>query len=150
MDIKKKEEIGNALAQNVLSASPNSKEYETAVNAYNSWLKTLNELERTEAELRMKQNAMDDDLQNKRDEMLDKIEARNQEIESKRADDIRKAEEEKKRLYVEIAKWAASTIGTLVMCWGIIKSTNAELSGYPLLGAAKQFNGQSLRLIVKK
>lgn len=132
MEITKQNEISAALAEAVLKAEPGTPEFERAVKANDDWLRTLNEVDKSESEIRIRQNAADDQLIAKRD------------------DDEMKLKQMTEKMFVDIAGLAVQAAGMVAMIWVSVKATNAELGEQPFFGLAKQISNQSFRFLIKK
>lgn len=132
MNIAKVEEISMKLAEAVLNAEPGTAEFERAVKANDDWIRALSDIQRSEDEIRIKQNAADDQLVAKRDE------------------DAFKIQQEKIKRIIDLAGLSISAIGTLTMVWVSVKSVSAELDEKPFFGLAEKVASNSLRFMIKR
>lgn len=132
MEITKENEISAALADAVLKAEPGTAEFERAVKANDDWIRTLNEVDKSESEIRIRQNAADDQLVAKRD------------------DDQIKLKQMREKLVFDISGLVVQAAGMAAMIWVSVKATTAELGEQPFFGLAKRISDQSFRFLIKK
>lgn len=131
MEIQKVDEISMSLARAVLEAKPGTPEFKNAVEANCTWIKTLSEVQKSEDEIRIKQNSADDQLVTSRDEMA------------------MKDKQSRFKLAVDIAGVVVSLVGVCIMGWVSVTATKAELQDTPLFGTAKDVAKTSMRFLIK-
>lgn len=140
MEINKQKEITEKLSEAVLSAKTDQ-ERVIAVNAYNSWLKTLSGIEASEAETKLKKDIHDDELINRRDDM--EMQCQKDEEERIRQKEEKENLEKQQRLqfYVDNGLRAMNTMLTAVTTCVMVKTVKtavkAELNGEPTFGWLK-------------
>ena len=119
------DEILKQLEAGVLAEKPGTNEHKIAMDALSKYIQTMSEVDKTEAELRMKQNSLDDDLTNKENELklkIDDFEYRKQkdseELKYRKEKDAADAIAEEKRSrsqkFMDIARTAITGIGLVV------------------------------------
>lgn len=130
MDIQKVEQISERLAEAVLNTEPSSKEFDKVVNAYNSWIQTVSEVERKEAEIRLKQNADADKV----------LDTRNEEIMKQKRYDLDK--------WLGIAGISVQTLTSLLLMGEMHRTVNAEIRNEPIQGLARRLTDSIPRILI--
>lgn len=130
MDIQKVEQISERLAEAVLNTEPSSKEFDKVVNAYNSWIQTVSEVERKEAEIRLKQNADADKV----------LDTRNEEIMKQKRYNLDK--------WLGIAGISVQTLTSLLLMGEMHRTVNAEIRNEPIQGLARRLTDSIPRILI--
>lgn len=142
MDIKKEIEQSEFLAQAVLNAAPGSQEFLRSVQAECEWIRTMNEVSKTENELRMRQNEADDKLVSKRDDDA----FREKQLALEEANRRRQFNE---KLGVDVTGLVLTAAGTLMMILVTGAGIKLEAKDTPLFGFGKKVFEWSYRSLTK-
>lgn len=134
------EEILKQLEAGVLAEKPGTNEHKIAMDALSKYLATCSEIEKTESELRMKQNSMDDELKTTEVELglkTNELELKTQQFEYQKEKDAKDAVAEEKRSKWN-GIWEGVKTGLSVLTLGIntilaVEILKENYDGKPLL-----------------
>lgn len=134
------EEILKQLEAGVLAEKPGTNEHKIAMDALSKYLTTCSEIEKTESELRMKQNSMDDELKTTEVELglkTNELELKTQQFEYQKEKDTKDAVAEEKRSKWN-GIWEGVKTGLSVLTLGIntilaVEILKENYDGKPLL-----------------
>lgn len=134
------EEILKQLEAGVLAEKPGTNEHKIAMDALSKYLTTCSEIDKTESELRMKQNSMDDELKTTEVELglkTNELELKTQQFEYQKEKDTKDAVAEEKRSKWN-GIWEGVKTGLSVLTLGINTMLAVEIlkenyDGKPLL-----------------
>lgn len=134
------EEILKQLEAGVLAEKPGTNEHKIAMDALSKYLTTCSEIDKTESELRMKQNSMDDELKTTEVELglkTNELELKTQQFEYQKEKDTKDAVAEEKRSKWN-GIWEGVKTGLSVLTLGIntilaVEILKENYDGKPLL-----------------
>ena len=155
------QEILKQLEAGVLAEKPGTSEHKIATDALTKYVQTMAEIEKQEAELRMKQNQLDDDITNHEDDMrmrTEELEYRKQkdadEMKYRKAKDDADAKAEecrsKKQRIMDGIKMGLSGLGLLINTVLAVEILKENFDGKPLVSSPGRALSNSILFREKK